>query len=175
MTGNQVRKLINFHTVSAAVRADVFRRIPFRDVVMGEDIMWAKDVLESGYRIQHEPSSVVWHSHEYSIREILQRNVDDGRANHEIVGRSIAIDQIEPMIAAMTKADWAYLTDESGLGEKELEDWQIQSVLRRTAQVVGQWIGTNHDRLPKELVQHLSLTESIKRGRFLAGVRTAGA
>jgi rhamnosyltransferase len=174
MTGIQVRLLINFHTVSAAIRTAVFRRIPFRDVVMGEDILWAKDVLEAGHGIQHEPTSVVWHSHDYSVFEIFQRNVDDGRANHQIVGRAIDKDQIEPMIAAMARADWEYLTEQADLSDDALRAWQVQSVLRRTAQVVGQWVGTNEGLLPRGLLQQLSLTESIKRGRSIADLRTAG-
>ena len=174
LTGNQLRMLINFHTVSASVRAEVFRRIPFRDVVMGEDILWAKDVLEAGYCIQHEPTSIAWHSHDYSILEILQRNVDDGRANHLIVGRTIDADQIEPMIAAMARDDWRYLKEDSGLPISDLRAWQVRSVLRRAAQVVGQWIGTNEDLVPAGVLRELSLTESIKLGSSMADVRTAG-
>ena len=174
LAGNHLRLLINFHTVSAAIRAEVFRLIPFREVLMGEDILWAKDVLEAGYSIQHEPSSQVWHSHDYSILEILQRNVDDGSANHRIVGRTIGLDQIEPMIAAMAANDWRHLKRVSGLKGNELRDWQIRSVLRRTAQIVGQWVGTNEDRLPAAMLQHLSLTEAIKQGSPMLERQTAG-
>jgi GT2 family glycosyltransferase len=174
LPGHRVRKLINFHTVSAAIRTDVFRLIPFRDVLMGEDILWAKEVLEAGYSIQHEPSSVVWHSHDYSIFETLQRNVDDGSANHRIVGRTIDLDQIEPMIRALAVADWRHLRSDSGLEGTELEDWQIRSVLRRAAQVVGQWVGTNQELIPWEILQRLSLTEAIKHKIPTLERRTAG-
>ena len=164
LEGNRLRLLINFHTVSAAIRSDVLHLVPFREVLMGEDIFWARDVLEAGYVIQHEPTSVVWHSHDYSPLEILQRNVDDGIANQQIVGRRIEFEQVEPMIEALVATDWQYLKRDVGLKNAALRDWQIRSVLRRTAQVMGQWIGTNHERLPFEMVEGLSLTESIKRG-----------
>ena len=40
------------------------------------------------------------------------------------------------------------LRDSTGLSGPELEHWQLESVLRRTAQTVGQWLGTNYETLP---------------------------
>jgi len=174
LAGHQLRILINFHTVSAAIRADIFRLIPFREVLMGEDIFWAKDALEAGYIIQHEPASVVWHSHNYSIFEVLQRNVDDGMAKRQIVGRRIAVERIEPMIASMAAADWEYLERDAELKGADLQEWRVRSVLRRTAQAVGQWIGTNGDRLPGEIVERLSLTETMKRDGRTRVIPTTG-
>src|SRR5439155_10778597 len=101
-----LRLLINFHTVSAAIRPDVLRRIPFREVLIGEDLLWAKEVLESKLKIQHEPSSVVLHSHHYTPAELLRRNVDDGFANREIVGRTFDEADLVPTIEALVRDDW---------------------------------------------------------------------
>ena len=108
-------------------------------------------------------SSVVFHYHRYSYLEHLERNVDDGFANRLIVGRRVADDAVAPSIAAQVRDDWRYLA-ECGLGAEELDEWRLVAALRRTAQVVGQWIGSNHDRLPRDLVAFLSLTERIRAG-----------
>jgi rhamnosyltransferase len=168
LTDHELRLLINFHTVSAAIRPRVFAQVPFRDVLIGEDVLWAKEVLEAGLKIRHEASSVVFHSHRYSYLEHLERNVDDGFANRLIVGRQVADDAVAPSIAAQVRDDWRYLA-ECGLGAEELDEWRLMAALRRTAQVVGQWIGSNHDRLPGDLVAFLSLTERIKAGAQGAG------
>lgn len=162
LSHHQLRVFINFHTVSAAIRPQVLERIPFREVRMGEDVFWAKDVMEAGYAIQHEPSSVVFHSHRYSYLEILQRNVDDGMVNREIVGRTIAQTELVPMIEAMVHDDWGYLEQECRMPDQELDNWRLTSTLRRVSQIVGQYIGVNHDTLPSDLMSLLSLTERIK-------------
>ena len=88
MPVEQRRLLLNFHTVSAAVRADVMRAIRFESVrAIGEDLLWAREVLEAGMALVHEAESRVFHSHDYSLRERFMRNVDDGIANREINGR----------------------------------------------------------------------------------------
>ena len=148
MTEHERRVFLNFHTVSSAIRADAWRRTPFRSVrTLGEDLLWAREVIEGGWALVHEPASRVYHSHDYSLGELFARNVDDGIANRDINGRTVDRGAIVPQIAALARADWAYLRDYLGLSGPELERWQLESVLRRTAQAVGQWVGTNHDEL----------------------------
>jgi rhamnosyltransferase len=131
---------------------------------MGEDVLWAREVLEAGYRIQHEPGSRVYHSHNYSPFETLRRNVDDGLANRQIVGRDLEREGVLPLITALVRDDWAYLEREAKLTGDELERWKIESVLRRAALAVGQWVGANADRSTSDLARLLSLTEAIKAG-----------
>ena len=141
--------MLNFHTVSAAIRAEAWRRTPFRSVrTLGEDLLWAREVMEAGWALVHEPASCVHHSHDYSLHELFARNVDDGIANRDITGRAVDARQILPQIMAMARGDWTYLREAAGLSADELEQWQLESVLRRTAQTVGQWLGTNHKELP---------------------------
>jgi GT2 family glycosyltransferase len=156
------RAFVNFHTVSAAIRPSIFIRIPFREILSGEDVLWAREVLEAGYRVQHEPGSRVYRSHNDSPFETLRRNVDDGRANREIVGRDLEPDGVLPLITEMVRDDWTYLEREAGLSGEELRRWQIESVLRRAALAVGQWIGANADRSTADLARHLSLIEVMK-------------
>lgn len=150
------RAFLNFHTVAAAVRADVFARHPFRAVrTIGEDLLWARDVVEAGYAIVHQPASRVYHSHDYSLRERFMRNVDDGVANRDIVGRRLPEAAVLPLITAMVDDDWRYLR-EHGMQGGELQSWQIESVLRRTAQAVGQCLGANHDAFPPAVIKAFS-------------------
>ena len=161
---HELRLLINFHTVSAAVRRRVLARFPFRDVTMGEDILWAREVLEAGYSLANEPASVVDHGHDYGYAELLERNVDDGRANREVVGRRVGDDEVEPLVRRLVLEDWHHLRALS-LDAHELEVRELDAVLRRCAQVAGQWIGSNPDRVPPRVAESLSLTERVKKGR----------
>ncbi len=164
MSIEQRRLLLNFHTVSSAVRADVLREFPFKSVrAIGEDLLWAREVVEAGMALVHEPDSRVYHSHEYSLREWLMRNVDDGIANREINGRSLSGEEAEALARGMIASDWEFLAKKFGLEEEELERWQIQAALRRAAQSAGQWLGANYTSFPPEAVDAFSRVANSRR------------
>jgi GT2 family glycosyltransferase len=164
MPVEQRRLLLNFHSVSAAIRADVMRQFPFKSVrAIGEDLLWAREVVEAGMALVHEPGSKVFHSHDYSLREWFMRNVDDGVANREINGRLLADEEADALVRGMIAADWAYLRDELGLEGEELERWQIQAALRRAAQTAGQWLGVRYKDYPDATVDAFSRIANSRR------------
>lgn len=164
MPVEQRRLLLNFHTVSAAVRADVMRQFPFQSVrAIGEDLLWAREILEAGMALVHEADSRVYHSHEYSLREWFMRNVDDGIANHDINDRSLSDADADAMIRAMITSDWSFLREELGLVGADLDRWAIQAALRRTAQGAGQWLGVNYTELPTDAVDAFSRVANSRR------------
>jgi len=164
MGAEERRVFLNFHTVGSAIRADVFRQLSFRAVTtLGEDLLWAREVVEEGWALLHEPASVVYHSHDYTLRELLGRNIDDGLANNEFIGRLMDEQEILPRIEALVADDWMYLDAELQLEGEELHRWQVASVLRRVAQVVGQWVGVNHATLPEELLTTFSGVSQAKQ------------
>lgn len=164
MSVEQRRLLLNFHSVSAAVRADVMRQFPFKSVrAIGEDLLWAREVIEAGMALVHEPESRVYHSHDYSLRDWFMRNVDDGVANREINGRVLADEEADGLVRGMIAADWAYLRDELELEGDELERWQIQAALRRTAQTAGQWLGVRYKDYPDATVDAFSRVANSRR------------
>jgi hypothetical protein len=67
------------------------------------------------------------------------------------------------MIRAMAEDDRLYL-HEAGLDREELDHWRLESMLRRTAQVVGQWIGLNYRSLPAGMADHFSSFSQIRSG-----------
>lgn len=158
------RLLLNFHTVSAAIRAEVLREIPFQSVrAIGEDLLWSREVLEAGMALVHEAESRAYHSHDYSLRDWFMRNVDDGIANFDINERSLSEAEADALIRGMIASDWAYLRDELGLEGEDLEKSQIQAALRRVAQGAGQWLGVNHTTHPSEVVAAFSRVANGRR------------
>jgi hypothetical protein len=122
-------------------------------------------VIEDGWTLWHEPASSVLHSHPYTLRQLFGRNVDDGVANRDINDRSLSESEVLPLVRALVLDDWTYLIRELQLAGEELEQWQIDAVLRRAAQVVGQWIGVNHRELPDEVVSAFSGVSQARRSR----------
>ncbi|MDD5269586.1 MAG: glycosyltransferase [Candidatus Omnitrophica bacterium] len=53
-----------FHNANSAMRKETWRKYPFDEAVTNiEDRVWAKKVLEQGYRIIYEPGASVYHYH----------------------------------------------------------------------------------------------------------------
>jgi len=158
------RLLLNFHTVSTAIRASALRQIPFQSVrTIGEDLLWSREALEAGMALVHEPASCVYHSHDYSLREWFMRNVDDGVANREINDRSLSEREIDELVRDLISRDWAYLRDELGLHGRELQGWQVQAALRRAAQGAGQWLGVNYESVPSGAIETFSRVADARR------------
>ncbi|MBF0531092.1 MAG: glycosyltransferase family 2 protein, partial [Deltaproteobacteria bacterium] len=66
---------IFFSNVCSAIRRQVWARVPFDEsLIMSEDQQWAKEVLTTGFLIIYEPGATVWHSHNYRLKQVLQRN-----------------------------------------------------------------------------------------------------
>jgi GT2 family glycosyltransferase len=167
------RLLFNFHTVSAAIRASALRQIPLQSVrAIGEDLLWSREALEAGMTLVHEPASRVYHSHDYSLREWLMRNVDDGVANRDINDRSLSEQESDELVRGLIAGDWAYLRDELGLRGGELQRWQIHAALRRATQVAGQWLGVNYETMPPGALEAFSRVADARRR---ATTRTASA
>ncbi|HXA54735.1 MAG TPA: glycosyltransferase family 2 protein, partial [Solirubrobacteraceae bacterium] len=157
MTHAARRAFLNFHTVSAVIRADIFATIPFRSVrTIGEDLLWAREVLEEGWTLVHEPASCVYHSHPYTIKEIFCRNVDDGVANRDIVGRVLDEHDLRPLVDTLVSRDWEVLRATQDLDTSELDWWLREAFFRRIAQVVGQWVGVNYQELPQGMATYFS-------------------
>jgi GT2 family glycosyltransferase len=166
MSVEERRVFLNFHTVGAALRTAVFDQIGFHSVAtLGEDLLWARESLEAGWSLWHEPASVVYHSHNYTLQELFGRNLDDGLANREINDRALEESEVLPLIRALVAEDWAYLQSTLGLEGAALDDWRLESALRRVAQVVGQWVGINHGELPPEMVDFFSGVQRARRSR----------
>ena len=171
---DRLRQLISFSNVSAAIRPAVFRAIPFRAVsTCGEDMLWAKEVLEAGYKIGHATSSVVLYSHNYSWAEGFRRSFDDSRGSAIFAGTDFADASVVPTILSSVRNDWNYLAHGCQLRNAKLGHWKVQSVVRRCAQVLGQWIGARRDRLSSEPDNLLNAIEGLPGGgRPLAGPST---
>ncbi|HTY13247.1 MAG TPA: glycosyltransferase [Candidatus Omnitrophota bacterium] len=75
-SGYFIRKsMALFSTVSAALRREVWEKIPFDDRLdFAEDQGWARAVLATGYSIAYVPASRVYHSHDYSPGEWFKLN-----------------------------------------------------------------------------------------------------
>ena len=82
-----IRQVYHFYSDnSSCMRKSVWERHPYPDVDFAEDQLWAKEIVEAGYRKAFAWDSVVYHSHDYSPWQRLQRSYDEARALNELFG-----------------------------------------------------------------------------------------
>ncbi len=66
-----------FSNVSSAIRRELLLEYPFdEELIMSEDQQWARDVIDAGFATVYQPSSVVVHSHNYTLRSLFRRYFD---------------------------------------------------------------------------------------------------
>ncbi len=63
-----------FHNANSMVRRDVWDEFPFDEAVSNlEDRLWAKTVVDAGYRLIYEPEAAVYHHHGINQSNDLER------------------------------------------------------------------------------------------------------
>lgn len=77
-------EFIRFSNVSACYRKAILRKFPFNErLLMVEDMEWCKQVIEAGYTVIYEPTSVVLHSHDHPLKQVYRRHREYGLSLRE--------------------------------------------------------------------------------------------
>lgn len=78
------RQLLHFYSDNnSCLRKSVWNEIPYPDVNYAEDQLWAKKIIENGYKKAYAQDAIVYHSHDYTPFETLMRSFDESRAFHK--------------------------------------------------------------------------------------------
>lgn len=138
-----------FSNVSSAIRRDVLLRLPFDEhLIMSEDQQWARDTLAAGYRIVYQPSSVVCHSHGYTLAAAFRRSFDSGASL-----RDITQDSLTHIIAE----GLAYLVQEIAyLARQGHWTWLPLVLPYEGARFLGFFLGRHARSLPQPVNRRLS-------------------
>ncbi len=135
-------QLAIFTDCCSCIRKSVWSEHRLATIPYGEDIEWAKRVLEAGYAIVYEPTAIVYHSHDRSAWYEFKR----AYADHDLVFRLFGLQLIPSLgkgfrtVAWGTQDSWqAVLHARAALLLKvRLFAW---SPILVTAQVAGQYLG----------------------------------
>lgn len=88
---NGYRGFISFFSDNnSCLRRSVWEQYPYEDVNFAEDQIWAKTVLEKGYKKVYVPEAPVYHSHNFPMRTYLGRCFDEFKALYQLNGYKIA-------------------------------------------------------------------------------------
>lgn len=124
-----------------------------RHTIFNEDMIFASGALRAGYHIYYAAEAKVLHSHEYCFMQQLRRNFDLGvsQADHPEVFAGISS---EKEGKRMVLATCRYLID---IGKP----FGIAKVIWQSgAKYIGYFLGTRYHRLPKKLIQYLTMSKA---------------
>ena len=79
-----------FSNNSSCLRRSVWLKYPFPDVQFAEDQIWAKKILEQGYKKAYSYASIIHHSHDFGPIETLKRCFDESRALKVLFGYNLS-------------------------------------------------------------------------------------
>lgn len=160
------RQLLHFFSDNnACIRRSVWEKIPYPDVSFAEDQIWAKQIIEAGYGKSYADNAAVFHSHDYSIMELLRRSFDEASALRELFDYRLCPNLTHLAVQSIrtTLADWRYSLAH-GKFIKHLK-WELAAPWRNLARQAGFYLGQRSQKLPVWLRARISLDESIKAGR----------
>lgn len=73
-----------FSDNNSCLRRSVWEKYPYSDVDYAEDQIWMRKMLELGYKKVYVPGAMVYHSHDFPVREYCKRCFDDLKAHYRI-------------------------------------------------------------------------------------------
>ncbi|WP_265258436.1 glycosyltransferase family 2 protein [Verminephrobacter aporrectodeae] len=155
-----------FSSNNACIRRSVWERLPLPDVAFAEDQTWALRAIEAGYGKAYAPEAAVYHSHDFGVWETLQRNFDEARCFRVHFGYRGQDSMLRALASALQLArrDARWLR-EAGLRGARLCRNALYMGGIECARIAGQYLGTQHARLPAWLLRWVSRDERLQRAR----------
>jgi rhamnosyltransferase len=157
-----VRQVFHFYSDnSSCLRKAVWECHPYPDVDFAEDQLWAKQIIEAGFRKAFAWDSVVYHSHDYSVWERVQRSYDEARAFKQLFGYKLCSSRTE-LIRQI------FRTTAHDLALALRKGWFFShpgAVLKRPfdncARQLGYYLGTSHTAFAQRHAQTLSRDKQL--------------
>lgn len=158
------RRLAIFDNVSSCLRRSVWEQMPFELTNFGEDMRWAKRVIEAGYKTVYEPRSAVYHSHERGVMYDLRRYYVNQRLLSDLFGLKLVPNEAHVLVAVFRSYVHLHrlLRQERGVAGRGLRlVWPVAKYVVSTQ--IGSYLGGRIDS-----VARLSPRASGKLDRFLS-------
>lgn len=137
------RHLLCFYSDnSSAMRKNIWEKIPYDNVDFAEDQLWAKKIIELGYSKAYTSNAVVYHSHNYSFKEMMMRSFDDHKGLNQIYDY-IPVKNILYLplhILNHIKNDYKYLKT-LNIPRDEKKSWLIFSIKKNLCKYIGAYFG----------------------------------
>jgi len=150
-----------FSDNNALLRKAVWEQIPYPDVDFAEDQLWAKAVIEAGWRKAYAHDAVVLHSHNYELVERLQRSFDESRAFFRYFGYDLCptLKRVFLGWLALNQRDLEFARGQNLVWQAPFA--AVRMIADNLMRVAGQYFGNHAERLPAFLQARLSRDKKL--------------
>lgn len=134
--------LVFFSDNNSCVRRDIFEKYPYDDVDFAEDQIWARKMIEMGYKKLYCPFAPVYHSHNFKLTAYFQRYYDEYKGLYKLHRFLISSSwlKVPLQICKHTLDDIRYIRTLQ-MGKKEKIYWIKYSACRNFSRYVGGYLG----------------------------------
>ncbi|MFQ8704820.1 MAG: glycosyltransferase family 2 protein [Thomasclavelia sp.] len=141
---------------NSCMRRDIWNKYPYDDVNFAEDQIWARKMIELGYKKLFCPKAIVYHSHNYKLTTYFSRFYDEFKGLYElhqyvIVNRKLSI---IVNIYRTVRNDIYYLKS-LNISKKEKIKWANYSFWKTCYRYIGGYLGGNYHRYSKQKQEFL--------------------
>jgi rhamnosyltransferase len=158
------RQMLHFYSDNnSLMRKSVWKDIPYPDVEFAEDQIWARSIIEAGYKKAYAPNAIVYHSHDYGVVEQLRRAFDESRNFTKYFGYRLSPSVRRTVVAAAKFARQAFRQKIDGRYGEVTFNHRFERAAQRIALVIGHCLGANHEKLPRAIASRLSLDHKLFR------------
>ena len=156
------RHLMSFFSDNnSCIRRDVFEKYPYEDVSFAEDQIWARKMIELGYKKLYCPYAPVYHSHNFKLSSYFMRYFDEYKGLYDLQKFLISTSWVKlpVQMARNILSDEKYIRHLE-MSKKEKVYWGWYSVFRNFSRYYGGYLGGKYDsyspRVQKWLDKHIS-------------------
>lgn len=145
-----------FSDNNSCLRRSVWEKIPYDDVDFAEDQIWARKVLEAGYKKVYCPYAAVYHSHNYSLRTYFHRYYDEFKGLYGVYQWRMFERKrdVYRQTLAMDWQDIRYIMDKSNKIQRRAY-WIYYACVRNYYRCKGAYLAGIYPTLPKIVKDYL--------------------
>ena len=141
------RHLLSFFSDNnSCIRRDVFEKYPYEDVSFAEDQIWARKMIELGYKKLYCPYAPVYHSHNFKLSSYFMRYFDEYKGLFYLQNFLISTSWLKlPLqVTKHVLADARYIHGLE-MSKKDKIYWGWYSVCRNFSRYYAGYLGGKYD------------------------------
>lgn len=146
-----------FSDNNSCLRRSVWEKIPYQDVDFAEDQIWAREILEAGYKKIYCPNAAVYHSHNYPLKTYFHRYYDEFKGIYRVYNWKMfqSAREILPTLVRTDCQDISYICKkENGISGKM--HWIFYALRRNRYRCIGAYLaGAYYTTLPEMVREYL--------------------
>lgn len=153
-----------FSSNNACLRRTVWEKIPYKKVeILGEDQLWARDILLAGYKKVYTPNAIVIHSHNYSPFKAFQRWVDDYRFYKQFHNYNEYSSFWKTLATAckLSKDNCNYIKNNET--KYAIKKWKNYGRWIAFSRVFAEYVAGKWEKIPNVFKPYLSMNEKQRR------------